>query len=116
MGESAVCPTTAQIRPGMLNVQDARRQKLYFIDIEKCKIYTYEPSSGVHGYQIFERRPTALALLEDDSGVRQSSCSSRASADGCVDSCWCPLTTDLDTCHSMLCLFLQQTRPLPTSL
>lgn len=55
-----------------LLVQDERRQKLYFIDIEKCKIYTYDPASGVHGYQIFDRRPTALALLEDDSGVRQS--------------------------------------------
>ena len=52
--------------------QDQRRQKLYFVDIENCKIYTYDPSSGSHGFQSFDHRPTALALLEDDSGVRFS--------------------------------------------
>lgn len=53
-------------------IQDARRQKLYFIDIEGCKIYSYEPSSGVSGFQSFDRRPTALALVEDDSGVSET--------------------------------------------
>ncbi|WWD03054.1 hypothetical protein V865_001098 [Kwoniella europaea PYCC6329] len=48
---------------------DARRQRLYFVDILGCRIYTYEPSTGIHGYQSFDRNVTALALLEDDTGL-----------------------------------------------
>ncbi|WWC67113.1 uncharacterized protein I206_101020 [Kwoniella pini CBS 10737] len=48
---------------------DAIRQRLYFVDIIGCRIFTYEPSTGIHGFQSFDRNVTALALLEDDSGL-----------------------------------------------
>ncbi|OXG84261.1 hypothetical protein C349_02603 [Cryptococcus neoformans var. grubii Br795] len=50
-------------------IWDAQRQRLYFVDIDGKKIYTYEPSSGTHGYQSFDKKPTALALLQDGSGL-----------------------------------------------
>lgn len=74
LGEGSlwVSPSCADLliwRFALTSFQDERRQKLYFVDIEGCKIYSYDPSDGVYGYQSFDRRPTALALLEDDSGV-----------------------------------------------
>ena len=74
LGEGAlwVSPFAARKRLPRSHSKDARRQRLYFVDIEDHKIYTYDPSSGTHGYQTFLRRPTALALLNVDSGVRPS--------------------------------------------
>ncbi|WWC57827.1 uncharacterized protein I303_100362 [Kwoniella dejecticola CBS 10117] len=58
-----------QCELGEGSLWDAVRQRLYFVDILGCKIFTYEPSTGKHGYQSFDRNVTALALLEDNTGL-----------------------------------------------
>ncbi|TYJ51624.1 hypothetical protein B9479_007794 [Cryptococcus floricola] len=50
-------------------VWDSRGQRLYFVDIEQNKVFTYEPSSGKRGYELFEKNITALALLENGDGL-----------------------------------------------
>ncbi|WVQ67496.1 uncharacterized protein L199_005696 [Kwoniella botswanensis] len=50
-------------------VWDTRTQKLYFVDIDQRKVYTYEPSSGIYGYQTFENKITSLSGLADGSGL-----------------------------------------------
>ena len=53
----------------LIRVQDTRLQRLYFVDIDACKVYTYEPSSGIVGYEVFEKKITAIALTEEGDGV-----------------------------------------------
>lgn len=48
---------------------DTRIQRLYFVDIDQYKLYTYEPSSGKYGYETFDKKVTALASLESGEGV-----------------------------------------------
>ncbi|ORY30179.1 hypothetical protein BCR39DRAFT_494779 [Naematelia encephala] len=50
-------------------VWDARTQRLYFVDIDQRKIFTYEPSSGIYGYQVFERKISSIAVMEDGTGL-----------------------------------------------
>lgn len=49
--------------------QDSRSKRLYFVDIDQKKLYTYEPSSGTIGYEVFDHKITAIALLEKGEGV-----------------------------------------------
>lgn len=49
--------------------QDSRSKRLYFVDIDQKKLYTYEPSSGTIGYDVFDHKITAIALLEKGEGV-----------------------------------------------
>ena len=49
--------------------QDSRSKRLYFVDIDQKKLYTYEPSSGTIGYEVFDHKITAIALLEQVEGV-----------------------------------------------
>lgn len=49
--------------------QDSRSKRLYFVDIDQKKLYTYEPSSGTIGYELFDHKITAIALLEKGEGV-----------------------------------------------
>lgn len=48
---------------------DTRTQRLYFVDIDARKVFTYEPSTGVYGFQLFDKKITALALRETRLGV-----------------------------------------------
>lgn len=50
-------------------VWDTRTQRLYFVDIDGRKVFTYEPSTGIHGFQLFDKKMTALALRETEAGV-----------------------------------------------
>ncbi|ORY26984.1 hypothetical protein BCR39DRAFT_469840 [Naematelia encephala] len=50
-------------------IWDTRKQRLFFVDIDERKVFTYEPRTGIVGYQTFDRKITALALLEQDDGV-----------------------------------------------
>jgi hypothetical protein len=50
-------------------VWDSRTQRLYFVDIDGRKVFTYEPKSGVCGFQLFDKKMTALALRETELGV-----------------------------------------------
>jgi hypothetical protein len=49
--------------------QDVSTQRLYFVDIDQNKVYTYEPSSDTIGYQTYDQKVTALALIADRPGV-----------------------------------------------
>ncbi|WWC65528.1 uncharacterized protein I303_108146 [Kwoniella dejecticola CBS 10117] len=50
-------------------VWDTRLQRLFFVDIDQRKVYTYEPGSGQHGYQTFDQKITSLSGLQDGSGL-----------------------------------------------
>ncbi|OXB33633.1 regucalcin [Cryptococcus neoformans] len=50
-------------------VWDTRIQRLYFVDIDQYKLYTYEPSSGKYGYETFDKKVSALASLESGEGL-----------------------------------------------
>lgn len=50
-------------------VWDTGTQRLYFVDIDQYKLFTYEPSSGKYGYETFDKKVTALASLEGGEGV-----------------------------------------------
>jgi hypothetical protein len=50
-------------------VWDTRTQRLYFVDIDGRKVFTYEPSTGIHGFQLFAKKMTALALRQAEPGV-----------------------------------------------
>ncbi|OCF30848.1 regucalcin [Kwoniella heveanensis BCC8398] len=50
-------------------VWDTRKQRLYFVDIDQNKIYTYEPSSGIHGYQTFSNKIGSISTVEDGTGL-----------------------------------------------
>lgn len=58
-------------------VWDSRAQRLYFVDIDGRKVFTYEPSSGVSGFQLFDKKVTALALRETEPGVSISTTRSK---------------------------------------
>ncbi|WVR05529.1 hypothetical protein IAU60_002547 [Kwoniella sp. DSM 27419] len=50
-------------------VWDTRTSRLYFVDIDQYKVYTYEPSSGVHGFQTFDNKVTSLSGMEHGEGL-----------------------------------------------
>ncbi|OCF60795.1 regucalcin [Kwoniella mangroviensis CBS 10435] len=50
-------------------VWDSRRQRLYFVDIDQNKIYTYEPSTGIYGYQTFSNKIGSISAMENDTGL-----------------------------------------------
>jgi hypothetical protein len=49
--------------------QDVRTRRLYFVDIDQCRVYTYEPSTETLGYQTFAKKVTSLALTAKGDGV-----------------------------------------------
>lgn len=51
-------------------VWDSRTLRLYFVDIVKKQVWTYEPSSGIHGFETFEEPITCIALRQAAPGVR----------------------------------------------
>lgn len=44
--------------------QDVKKQRLYFVDIDEQRVYTYEPASCTIGYETFSRKITSLALTK----------------------------------------------------
>lgn len=53
--------------PGLL--QDVAKQRLYFVDIDEHRVYTYEPAQKIIGYEIFSSKITSLALMQGGNGV-----------------------------------------------
>lgn len=39
------------------------------MDIDKHRVYTYEPTTGIHGYEVFAHKVSSLGLLENGDGV-----------------------------------------------
>ncbi|CAO1638247.1 unnamed protein product [Sympodiomycopsis kandeliae] len=50
-------------------VWDARQQRLYFVDINKNRIHTYEPHSGIHGFETYDSTLSFIALRKEQPGV-----------------------------------------------
>jgi hypothetical protein len=53
--------------------KDVSKQRLYFVDIDEQRIYTYEPASSTIGFQVFGQKITSLALTVHGNGVSPSS-------------------------------------------
>jgi len=84
--------------------QDVRQQRLYFVDIDQCKVYTYEPSTETIGYQTFARKVTSIALIAKGDGVSINAPQSRPISH--LNSSWAHPTTPSYTfqhprCHSL---------------
>lgn len=50
-------------------VWDAQAKRLYFVDIERNRVFTYEPSSNTLGYETFEDTVTCLAARKRGPGL-----------------------------------------------
>ncbi|OCF40867.1 hypothetical protein I317_05317 [Kwoniella heveanensis CBS 569] len=50
-------------------VWDTETQRLYFVDIELNNVFVYEPKSDKWGYSHFEKKVTAIALLQEQEGL-----------------------------------------------
>jgi hypothetical protein len=53
--------------PGLL--QDVAKQRLYFVDIDEHRVYTYGPAQNIVGYETFASKITSLALTVSGNGV-----------------------------------------------
>lgn len=54
-------------------VWDTRQRRLYFVDISKNRLHTFEPHTGVHGFETFDSSVTFVALRKKHPGVLVSS-------------------------------------------
>ncbi|WVF69448.1 hypothetical protein IAT40_004225 [Kwoniella sp. CBS 6097] len=50
-------------------VWDIKTQRLYFVDIELNNVFVYDPRDDKWGYSHFEKKVTAIALLEGSDGL-----------------------------------------------